>query len=91
MPRALPVLLVLVATTTAPSAHAQGGPPPGAGGPPQGDTVTVGIGIGVTTSYDGASDYKLIPGGTLRGTVSGHDFQLNGLISAEVIMVVAGQ
>ena len=41
--------------------------------------MTVGIGIGVTTSYDGARDYKLIPGGTLRGTVSGHDFQLNGL------------
>lgn len=78
MQRALPALLVLWAAATAPSAHAQGGPP-GAGGPPQGDTVTVGIGIGVTTSYDGASDYKLIPGGTLRGTVKGHDFQLNGL------------
>ena len=79
MQRALPALLVLLAAAAAPSAHAQGGPPPGSGGPPQGDTVTVGIGIGVTTSYDGASDYKLIPGGTLRGTVMGHDFQLNGL------------
>lgn len=59
-------------------AHAQGGPPPASGGPEQGDTVTAGVGIGVTTSYDGASDYKFIPGGTLRGTVSGHDFQLNG-------------
>lgn len=72
MQRALPSLLVLWAAAAAPSAHAQGGPP-------QGDTVTVGIGIGVTSSYDGARDYKLIPGGTLRGTVGRHDFQLNGL------------
>lgn len=79
MQRALPTLLVLWAAAAATSAQAQGGPPPEAGGPPQGDAVTVGIGIGVTTSYDGARDYKLIPGGTLRGTVSGHDFQLNGL------------
>lgn len=41
--------------------------------------MTIGAGIGVTTSYDGAKDYKIIPGGTLRGTVGGHDFQLNGL------------
>ncbi|MBN8829214.1 MAG: MipA/OmpV family protein [Sphingomonadales bacterium] len=32
----------------------------------------------MTTSYDGAKDYRFIPGGALRGTVSGHDFQLNG-------------
>lgn len=61
------------------SAQAQGGPPPEAGGPPQANTVTVGVGIGVTKSYDGALDYKLIPGGTLRGKVKGHYFQLNGL------------
>lgn len=72
MCRTLSTLLALWAAATGVSASAQGGPP-------QGDTVTVGIGIGVTTSYDGASDYKLIPGGTLRGTVKGHDFQLNGL------------
>ncbi len=62
-------------------ALAQGGPPPGAGGPggAGGDTVTVGLGVAMTTSYDGASDYKVIPGGALRGTVAGHDFQLTGL------------
>lgn len=59
--------------------HAQGGPPPGAGAPADRDTVTVGLGVAVTTSYDGASDYKVIPGGALRGTVAGHDFQLTGL------------
>jgi outer membrane scaffolding protein for murein synthesis (MipA/OmpV family) len=43
------------------------------------DTVTVGLGIGVSTSYDGAKDYRIIPGGALIGTVGGHDFRLNGL------------
>jgi outer membrane protein len=67
------------------TAMAQGGPPAATHGGPSGgppgntDTVTVGLGIGVTTSYDGAKAYKLIPGGTLRGTIAGHDFQLNGL------------
>lgn len=72
-------LLALCAVGGATAAHAQGGPPAGqGGGGPGGDTVTIGAGIGVTTDYDGASDYKLIPGGTLRGTIGGHDFQLNG-------------
>lgn len=79
MQRVLPSLLLLCGAAASTTAHAQGGQPPESGGPPQGDTVTVGIGVGLTTSYDGSSDYKLIPGGTLRGTVSGHDFQLNGL------------
>lgn len=78
MQRAFLRLLALCTMATAPYAHAQGGPPPGSGAPGQGDTVTVGFGIGVTADYDGAKDYKIIPGGTLRGTVSGHDFQLNG-------------
>lgn len=53
-------------------------PPDKRGGPPQGDSVTVGLGIGLTTSYDGGRDYRIIPGGALLGTVSGHDFRLNG-------------
>lgn len=55
-------------------------PSAGNAGPPRNaDTVTVGLGVGVTTSYLGAADYRLIPGGALLGSVSGHDFQLNGL------------
>lgn len=78
MQRSLLAFLVLCATApAASSASAQGGPPPRSDGR-QRDTVTVGLGVGVTTRYDGASDYKFIPGGTFRGTVSGHDFQLNG-------------
>lgn len=82
-----PFIAAVLLTATTGLAHAQSGPPadvrpagaPGRGGPPMGDTVTVGLGVGVTASYDGARDYKAIPGGTLRGTVAGHDFQLNGL------------
>nr|WP_160773040.1 MipA/OmpV family protein [Alteraurantiacibacter buctensis] len=63
----------LAAAPASTPAMAQGGPPPA------GDTVTVGLGVGVTTDYDGADEYKLIPGGVLQGTVGGHDFRLNGL------------
>ena len=49
------------------------------GRPAAGDTVTVGLGVGVSPSYEGADEYKLIPGGNLRGTVAGHDFFLRGL------------
>lgn len=65
------LFLSLCAWTMAPAAHAQSGPPAR-------DSVTIGIGIGLTTSYDGGRDYRLIPGGALFGTVSGHDFRLNG-------------
>ena len=75
MRRALLNLVAVCAAATATAAHGQGGPPGAAG---QTDTVTVGAGLAVTTSYDGASDYKIIPGGALLGTVRGHDFQLNG-------------
>lgn len=49
------------------------------GRPPSGDTVTVGLGAGISTDYDGANEYRVIPGGNLRGTVAGHDFFLRGL------------
>ena len=66
------IAATLIVAPAAP-ALAQGGPPPAE------DTVTVGLGFGVTTSYDGADEYRIIPGGALNGTISGHDFQLNGL------------
>lgn len=79
MSRLVPVALALCGAVMAAPASAQGGPPPGVGGRTSADTITVGLGVGLTTSYDGAKDYRVIPGGTVRGTVKGHDFQLNGL------------
>lgn len=79
MKRILSCLLLICALIVAPAAHAQSVPPAGSGPPAQGDTVTVGVGIGVSTAYDGARDYRIIPGGALLGTVGGHDFRLNGL------------
>lgn len=79
MHRLVSLGLVLCGAVAATQASAQGGPPPGAGARQSADTITVGLGVGVTTSYDGAKDYRVIPGGALRGTVKGHDFQLNGL------------
>ncbi len=77
MTKPLPALLAAAASLIAAPAlaqpQAQGGPPPA------GDTVTVGLGLGLTTDYDGAEEYKLIPGGVLQGTAGGHDFRLNGL------------
>ena len=61
------------ALAAAAAAHAQGGPPPAR------DTVTLGVGIGVSSDYDGADEYRLIPGGVVQGTVKGHDFRLTGL------------
>lgn len=79
MTRILSPFCLGAALFAAPVAHAQGGPPEGSGPPVARDTVTVGIGIGLSTSYDGARDYRIIPGGALLGTVGGHDFRLNGL------------
>ncbi len=79
MQRLLPTVLLLCCAIAASPATAQGGPPPLAGGRPSADTVTIGLGLGVTTAYDGARDYRIIPGGALQGTIKGHDFRLNGL------------
>ena len=78
MPRLFPTVLSIFYAAAATDASAQGGPPPVTGSA-SADTVTIGLGVGVTTSYDGARDYRVIPGGALRGTVKSHDFQLNGL------------
>lgn len=78
MKKVLSSFVFLYALTAPHSVNAQGGPSGGSGVPIQRDTITVGLGVGVTTSYDGARDYKLIPGGALLGTLGGHDFRLNG-------------
>lgn len=49
------------------------------GQPPRGnDSTTLGLGVAISADYDGARDYRIIPGGALIGSVKGHDFRLNG-------------
>jgi outer membrane scaffolding protein for murein synthesis (MipA/OmpV family) len=50
-------------------------------GPPADDpnSLTIGLGVGFNASYEGSDEYKLIPGGALRGKVGGHNFFMRGL------------
>jgi MipA family protein len=42
------------------------------------DTLTIGIGALVTPRYEGSDDYRITPGGALRGKVSGISFSTLG-------------
>lgn len=53
-------------------------------GPPtdiqaDGDSVTVGFGLGASPDYEGSNDYRLQPGGILQGKISGVEIQMRGL------------
>lgn len=78
MLRAIPIIGSILTAVLSTSANAQERPESAAPARPAGDRILFGLGAGITPSYDGAGDYKIIPGGVLSGTVAGHDFQLNG-------------
>jgi outer membrane protein len=42
------------------------------------DTVTVGVGAAIIPDYEGSDDYRVIPAGAVRGTVSGISFITRG-------------
>ncbi len=44
-----------------------------------GNSFSIGLGAGFVPSYEGSDNYKLIPGGVIRGKVSGHNFYTRGL------------
>jgi outer membrane scaffolding protein for murein synthesis (MipA/OmpV family) len=49
---------------------------------PAGDdrnSLTIGLGAGYAPSYEGSDDYRIIPGGVVRGKVAGHSFYTRGL------------
>ena len=49
--------------------------------PPRQDrnSLTVGLGVGYAPTYEGSDDYRIIPGGVVRGKVGGHSFYTRGL------------
>ncbi len=63
--------LLLCATAAA----AQEQAPPELGG----DSFTIGVGAGFVSSYEGSDDYRIIPGGVIRGKVAGHNLYTRGL------------
>ena len=42
------------------------------------NSLTLGIGGGISTEFDGASDYRFQPGGLIRGEVDGFEFTARG-------------
>lgn len=72
--------LAVFAASTAP-AHAQRAEPDGSAPPERSGEVrfTVGLGLAVSTDYEGADEYKLQPGGLLQGKVAGVEVQMRGL------------
>jgi len=67
----------LLAAGTPAAAQEEGVPP----GPPARDdySLTIGLGGGIAPSYEGSDNYRIIPGGILRGKVAGHSFYTRGL------------
>lgn len=44
-----------------------------------GNSLTIGLGAGYAPTYEGSDDYRIIPGGVVRGKVGGHSFYTRGL------------
>ncbi|WP_374528377.1 MipA/OmpV family protein [Novosphingobium sp.] len=43
------------------------------------DRFTVGLGLGVSSDYEGADEYRLVPGGLLQGRIGDVEVQMRGL------------
>ena len=73
--RFLPLALLAFASP----AIAQSGPPPGVtSGEEDRNSLTLGLGGGISPEYEGASDYGFQPGGLIQGKVEGFEFQVRG-------------
>jgi MipA family protein len=56
------------------------------------NTITAGLGVVVLPDYEGANDYRIIPGGIVRGKVSGISFFTRGLtLYVDLIPEPAGE
>jgi MipA family protein len=55
------------------------------------DTLTIGVGALVTPRYEGSDDYRISPGGAVRGKVSGISFSTVGTALFTDVIPSAGQ
>jgi outer membrane scaffolding protein for murein synthesis (MipA/OmpV family) len=78
-PFLLRIAATIAATALSPALYAQSDDHPS--GPPREDRnqITIGIGGGLAPRFDGDDDYKLQPGGIVRGKVEGFEFAMRGL------------
>jgi outer membrane scaffolding protein for murein synthesis (MipA/OmpV family) len=77
---AIPLLAGALLCAGTPAAAQEEAIPPAPPTPARDDySLTIGLGGGVAPSYEGSDDYRLIPGGILRGKVAGHTFYTRGL------------
>ena len=56
----------------------------------KGDSFTVGLGAGLVPDYEGSDDYRLVPGGAVRGRVGGISFTTRGLYLYVDVIPAAG-
>jgi MipA family protein len=73
------IAATIAATTLSPTLYAQSASPPSETLPEDRNQITIGIGVGVAPRFDGDDDYKLQPGGLVRGKVEGFEFAMRGL------------
>jgi MipA family protein len=85
------LVVCLVALSLAPPAFAQDVAPPRDAPRKDRDTVTIGVGAIVSPRYEGANDYRIMPGGSLRGKVSGVAFATVGTALVTDIIPSAGR
>ena len=74
------LILALAAATFTSPAHAQDAPAlPSPEEINSADGFTIGAGAAIAPDYEGSNDYRLIPGGAIRGRVGGISFSTRGL------------
>ncbi len=71
---AVPLLIGALLLTAAPALAQEEAPPR-----QDRNSLTIGLGAGYTPTYEGSDDYRIIPGGVVRGKVAGHSFYTRGL------------
>lgn len=77
-PRSLCAALLAVSASPALAQSLEAGEPP-APIRAEGNSFTIGAGVGLAPDYEGSNDYRLQPGGLLQGRIGGVEFQMRGL------------